>query len=133
VLKGVLSPADAIRARDAGADALMISNHGGRQLDGAPAPVDLIRPMRDAVGHTLQLIVDGGVRRGTDVVKSLALGADGCSFGKAYLYGLAADGQAGVERVLSLLATEVRRTMTLLGCASISEIGERHIAGIRPL
>lgn len=133
VLKGVLSPGNAARARDVGADALMISNHGGRQLDGAPAPVDLIRPMRDAVGDALQLIVDGGIRRGTDVVKSLALGADGCSFGKAYLYGLAAGGQAGVERALSLLSMEVRRTMTLLGCASIGEIGERHIADFRCL
>jgi L-lactate dehydrogenase (cytochrome) len=133
VLKGVLSPADAVRARDVGADALMISNHGGRQLDGAPAPVDLIRPMRDAVGDALQLVVDGGIRRGTDIVKSLALGADGCSFGKAYLYGLAAGGQAGVERALSLLSMEVRRTMTLLGCASIGEIGERHITEMRRL
>lgn len=128
VVKGVMSPADAVRARDAGVDALMISNHGGRQLDGAPAPVDLIRPIRDAVGESLELICDGGIRRGTDVVKALALGADACSIGKAYLYGLAAGGQAGVERVLALLQAEVARTMTLLGTSTIDAIGERHIA-----
>lgn len=127
ILKGILSPADAVRAREAGASALMISNHGGRQLDGSPAPIDLVRPFRDAIGNDMQLVVDGGIRRGKDVVKSLALGADACSFGKAYLYGLAAGGQAGVERTLALLQAEVQRTMTLLGCASIADIAERHI------
>lgn len=127
VIKGILSPADARRAQTVGADALMISNHGGRQLDGAPAPVDLVRPFRDAIGDSMQLVVDGGIRRGKDVVKAIALGADACSLGKAYLYGLAAGGQAGVEHSLSLLRAEVARTMTLLGCASIAEIEERHI------
>lgn len=128
VIKGVLSPADAKRAKAAGADALMISNHGGRQLDSAPAPVDLVRPFRDAIGDELELVVDGGIRRGKDVVKALALGADACSIGKAYLYGLAAGGQPGVERAIDLLRLEVIRTMTLLGCASCSEISERHIS-----
>lgn len=127
VIKGVLSPVDAKRAQGVGADALMISNHGGRQLDSAPAPVDLVRPFRDTVGDTLELVVDGGIRRGKDVVKAIALGADACSFGKAYLYGLAAGGQSGVERALGLLKTEVIRTMTLLGCASIADIREHHI------
>ena len=126
-IKGVLSPDDAANAAKVGADAIMISNHGGRQLDGSPAPVDLVRPFRDRVGGKVELIVDGGIRRGTDIVKSIALGADGCSFGKAYLYGLAAGGQAGVERALGLLRTELVRTMTLLGCSSIDQIGERHV------
>jgi L-lactate dehydrogenase (cytochrome) len=127
VLKGVLSRADAMRAKEIGANALMISNHGGRQLDGAPAPVDLVRPIRQAVGDSMELVVDGGIRRGTDIIKAIALGADACSFGKAYLYGLAAGGQAGVTRVLELLTAEVTRTMTLLGCASIDDISDRHI------
>lgn len=127
VVKGVLSPADARRATAAGADALMISNHGGRQLDGAPAPIDLVRPFRDALASPVQLIVDGGIRRGKDIVKALALGANACSFGKAYLYGLAVAGQPGVEHALHILRTEVHRTMTLLGCAKIADIGERHI------
>lgn len=130
VIKGVLSPSDAKRAAGVGSNALMISNHGGRQLDGAPAPIDLVRPFRDAVGDSVELVVDGGIRRGKDVVKALALGANACSFGKAYLYGLAAGGQAGVERALSLLRSEVTRTMTLLGCASIADIGAHHIAEI---
>lgn len=133
VLKGVMSPDDALRARQVGTDALMISNHGGRQLDGAPAPVDLIRPIRDKVGASMQLVCDGGIRRGTDVVKALALGADACSIGKAYLYGLAAGGQAGVERALALLQSELVRTMTLLGTNSVSAIAERHVNELRRL
>ena len=130
ILKGVLSPADAMRARDIGADGLMISNHGGRQLDGAPAPIDLVRSIRQTVGEPMDLVVDGGIQRGTDIVKALALGANACSLGKAYLYGLAAGGQAGVTRVLELLETEVIRAMTLLGCAAIADISERHIHGL---
>lgn len=127
IIKGVMSPSDAQKAASIGSNALMISNHGGRQLDGCPAPVDMVRPFRDAVGDNVQLVVDGGIRRGKDVVKALALGADACSFGKAYLYGLAAGGQAGVERALGLLKTEVTRTMTLLGCASVPELSRRHL------
>ncbi|SKB95263.1 alpha-hydroxy acid oxidase [Sphingopyxis flava] len=127
VIKGILSPADAARARDCGADAAMISNHGGRQLDHAPAPVEMLRSIRDRVGAALELIIDGGIRRGTDIVKALALGADACSIGRAYLYGLAAGGQAGVERAIALLQGELVRTMALMGCASIADIGERHL------
>lgn len=127
VLKGVLSPADAVQARDVGVNALLISNHGGRQLDGCPAPVELVRPIRDAVGNALQVVVDGGIRRGTDIIKALALGADACSIGKSYLYGLSAGGQAGVEHVLALLRTELIRDMTLLGCAATDHIREHHI------
>jgi L-lactate dehydrogenase (cytochrome) len=123
VIKGLQSAADARRARDIGATAVMISNHGGRQLDGAPAPVDCIRPMRDAVGGNLELIVDGGVRRGSHVVRALALGADACSIGRPYLYGLAAAGEAGVSRAIEILKTETERTMALLGCSSVAALG----------
>jgi L-lactate dehydrogenase (cytochrome) len=131
VIKGVLSPADAIRARERAADAVMISNHGGRQLDSAPSPLEMLRPIRDRVGSALELIVDGGVRRGADIVKALALGADACSIGKAYLYGLAAGGQPGVERVIALLRMELERTMALVGCASIKDISEKHVLPTR--
>lgn len=127
VLKGIQSVADAKRAMDAGVTAVMISNHGGRQLDGAPAPIDCVAEIRQAVGDKLELIVDGGVRRGTHVIKALALGANAVSIGKAYLYGLAAGGQEGVERALGLLKNEVERSMALLGCRSVSEIGPRHV------
>lgn len=127
VIKGLLSPEDGRRARDAGADGIMISNHGGRQLDSAPAPVDLVRPFRDAVGDKVELVVDGGIRRGSDVIKALALGANSCSIGKAYLYGLAAGGQPGVERAIDLLRTEVIRVMTLMGCSKIADIGPQHL------
>ena len=122
VVKGVQSIIDAKRAIDAGASALMISNHGGRQLDGTMAPVDLIPRIRAAVGGNVELIVDGGVRRGSHVVKALALGANACSVGRAYLYGLAAGGEAGVDRSLALLGEEIERNMSLLGATSVSEI-----------
>jgi L-lactate dehydrogenase (cytochrome) len=121
-IKGLQSPEDARRARDIGASAIMISNHGGRQLDSAPAPVHCITAMREAIGNDLELIVDGGVRRGTHVLKALALGANACSVGRAYLYGLGAGGQPGVERALTLLRREVERAMALSGCASIADI-----------
>lgn len=129
VIKGILSPADAARARDCGVDAAMISNHGGRQLDSAPAPVEMLRPIRDRIGSNMELIVDGGIRRGTDIVKALALGADACSIGKAYLYGLAAGGERGVARAIELLRAELVRTMALLGCASTGDIAARHVLG----
>ena len=100
----------------------MISNHGGRQLDGTPAPVDCLQPIRDAVGSDLELIVDGGIRRGTHILKAMALGADACSVGRAYLYGLAAGGEAGVRRALTLLTDELRRNMALLGVKSMNEL-----------
>jgi L-lactate dehydrogenase (cytochrome) len=129
-IKGLQSPADAKIARDIGASAIMISNHGGRQLDGAPAPVHCIRPIREAVGRDLELIVDGGVRRGTHVLKALALGADACSIGRGYLYGLAAGGQPGVERALALLRAEVERAMRLSGCTGISDITPELISSL---
>lgn len=125
VIKGLQSPEDAKRARDIGATAIMISNHGGRQLDSTPAPLDCIAPMRDAIGDDLELIVDGGIRRGTHIIKALALGANACSIGRPYLYGLAAGGQKGVEHAIHLLKTEIERNMALLGVSSITEINDQ--------
>ncbi len=130
-IKGMTTPDDAKKAVEIGASAAMLSNHGGRQLDSAPAPVDCIAPVRDAVGDQLELIVDGGIRRGTHIVKALALGADACSIGRAYLYGLAAGGEAGVDRALTLLSEEVERDMALLGCRSISELRTEHVQRCR--
>lgn len=127
IIKGIQSPGDAERALDIGASGLMVSNHGGRQLDGAPAPVDCIAPIRDAIGDQLELIVDGGIRRGTDIIKAIAQGANACSIGRPYLYGLAAGGQKGVEHALHLLKTEVERSMALLGCNAISKLDRSHI------
>ena len=127
VIKGISSISDAMRAKKIGASAIMISNHGGRQLDSAPAPVDLVRPMRDAVGGELELIVDGGIRRGSDVIKAIALGADACSIGRAYLYGLSAGGQAGVSRAIELLRDEIARNMGLLGCRSVGDLTPDHV------
>ncbi|MBL4595100.1 MAG: alpha-hydroxy-acid oxidizing protein [Robiginitomaculum sp.] len=126
-IKGIITAADAIKARDHGASAVMISNHGGRQLDHVPAPIDMVAPIREAVGGEMELIVEGGIRRGTDVIKALALGANACAFGRPYLYGLAAGGTAGVRRVLDLFRAELERDMALLGCASIDEIKPKHV------
>jgi L-lactate dehydrogenase (cytochrome) len=128
VIKGLQSVTDVRQARDLGASAVMVSNHGGRQLEGTPAPVDCIPALRDAVGNDLELIVDGGIRRGVHIIKALALGADACSIGRPYLYGLAAGGQAGVERAIELLRSEVERSLGLLGCNSIEQLGPEHIA-----
>jgi L-lactate dehydrogenase (cytochrome) len=127
VIKGLQSVADAKRAVDVGASAIMISNHGGRQLGATPAPIDCVARIRDAVGDKLELIVDGGVRRGTHIIKALALGANACSIGRPYLYGLASGGQRGVERALGLLKAELERSMALLGCRSLAEIRPGHV------
>jgi L-lactate dehydrogenase (cytochrome) len=132
VIKGLQTGEDAKRAVEAGANAIMISNHGGRQLESAPAPVDCIVPIREAVGDALELIVDGGIKRGTHIIKALALGANACSIGRGYLYGLGAGGQEGVERALELYRSELLRDMALLGCTKISDINSesiRHVAG----
>ncbi len=127
VIKGIMTPGDAIRARDIGACGVMISNHGGRQLDGAPAPIDMVAPIREAVGDRLELVVDGGVRRGSHIVKALALGADACSIGRPFLYGLAAGGEDGVARVLKIFSEEFERTMALMGCPSLAHISAKHV------
>ncbi len=128
VIKGVLSVRDALRAADVGAGAIMVSNHGGRQLDAASAPFDRIAPIRDAVGDRLKIILDGGVRRGTHVLKALARGADACAIGRPYLYGLSAAGEAGVDHALQILRSEIERDMALLGCAKIEQIRPDHLA-----
>jgi L-lactate dehydrogenase (cytochrome) len=121
-IKGVMSVGDAKRSVDIGASAIMISNHGGRQLDCSPAPFDLLSDIVDAVGGKIEIICDGGVRRGTHVLKALALGADACSIGRPYLYGLAAGGQAGVEAVLSKFEAELKRNMLLMGINKLSQL-----------
>jgi L-lactate dehydrogenase (cytochrome) len=126
-IKGLQTVADAKKAVDAGATAIMLSNHGGRQLESAPAPVDCIAPIADALHGKLEIICDGGIRRGNHVVKALALGATACSIGRGYLFGLAAGGQKGVERALGLLRAEVDRTMALAGCNSVAKLGRETI------
>ncbi len=130
ILKGVLSPDDARRAQRIGVSAIMVSNHGGRQLECAAAPIDCIPALRDAVGNDLELILDGGIRRGTHVVKALAMGADACSIGRPYLYGLAAGGEAGVLKALEILQAETIRTMALLGATAIDEINQSHLVPV---
>ena len=127
VIKGVQTVADCRNAANSGATAVMLSNHGGRQLEGAPAPVDCIADVADALHDRLEIICDGGVRRGTHVVKALAMGASACSIGRGYLYPLAAGGQKGVERGLTLLRDEIERTMALMGCNSIENLGSSFI------
>lgn len=122
VIKGVVRADDARRAVALGFRAVMVSNHGGRQLDHSPAPIDVLEPIVDAVGADAEVILDGGVRRGTDILKALALGARAVSFARPYLYGLAAGGEAGVRRALEILSTAVRRDMALLGVRSVREI-----------
>jgi L-lactate dehydrogenase (cytochrome) len=123
-LKGIMSAADARRAVEIGADAIMISNHGGRQLDGSRAPFDQLREIVDAVGGEIEIICDGGVRRGTHVLKALCSGATAASGGRLYLYALAAAGQAGVERALTILKDEIERGMQLLGVTSVDQLTE---------
>ena len=127
VIKGIQTVADARKAVDSGATAVMLSNHGGRQLESAPAPVDCIAPIADALRDKLEIICDGGVRRGNHVVKALALGANACSIGRGYLFGLGAGGQRGVEHALGLLKAEVERTMALAGCNSVEKLSEEYV------
>ncbi len=121
-LKGVMSVEDAKRAIDIGCTAIMISNHGGRQLDGSRSPFDQVKAISDAVGDKLEIILDGGIRRGTHVLKALAAGATACSFGKAFLFSLGAGGQKGVERLLDNMQKEIRRNMILMGCKKIEDL-----------
>lgn len=122
VLKGVSHPADAERAVELGVDAVMVSNHGGRQLDGALAPLHALNDVVRAVPSSMPVLIDGGVRRGSDVLKALALGASMVFVGRPTLYGLAVQGQAGVSAVLQILQQEIDRDMALLGCTNVGEV-----------
>ncbi|MGI9199446.1 MAG: alpha-hydroxy acid oxidase [Woeseiaceae bacterium] len=122
VIKGITSVADARKALSIGASAIVVSNHGGRQLDHAPAPLEVLPEIVEAVGCELEVLVDSGFRRGTDIIKALALGANGVLLGKAYLYGLGAGGEAGVSRVIEILRSEIERNMMLMGLRSINDI-----------
>jgi L-lactate dehydrogenase (cytochrome) len=121
-IKGVMSVDDAKRSVEVGASAIMISNHGGRQLDGSRSPFDQLPAILDAVGGDIEVIVDGGIRRGTHVLKALAMGATACSGGRMYLYALAGAGGAGVDRAMGLLRDEIERDMLLMGCSSIAKL-----------
>jgi L-lactate dehydrogenase (cytochrome) len=122
VVKGIQTVDDALIAADAGVDAIVLSNHGGRQLDGAPAPLTLVAPVTEAVAGRVEVICDGGIRRGSDIVKAVALGARACMAGRAYLYGLGVAGERGVNHVLQLFATDLRRTMALIGASGVGEL-----------
>ena len=122
VVKGVLTGDDACRAVDAGAAAVVVSNHGGRQLDGVPASLRVLPEVVTAVGGQAEVLMDGGIRRGSDIVKAICLGARAVLVGRAYAYGLAAAGEAGVTRALDILRADMERTLKLLGCAAISQL-----------
>ena len=127
VIKGVLTADDARRALDEGASAIVVSNHGGRQLDGVPASLRVLPEIVAAVNGRAEVLMDGGVRRGSDIVKAICLGARAVLIGRAYAYGLAAAGQAGVARALEILRTDVERTLKLLGCASIDSLDGSYV------
>jgi L-lactate dehydrogenase (cytochrome) len=131
VIKGIQCVADAVLAAEHGVEAVALSNHGGRQLDTAPAPIDLVAPVVDAVGDRLEVICDGGVRRGSDIVKAVALGARACMAGRAYLYALGAAGEQGVDRVLAMLKSDVRRTMALIGARTVADL-DRDVVALPP-
>lgn len=123
VIKGIQDVDDAKRAADTGIEAIALSNHGGRQLDSAPAPLEILREVADEVGGEVEIICDGGIRRGGDIVKALCLGATACMAGRPYLYGLGAGGQRGVDQALGFLTDEYERTMKLIGASTTSELG----------
>jgi isopentenyl diphosphate isomerase/L-lactate dehydrogenase-like FMN-dependent dehydrogenase len=128
LVKGILTAEDALLAVEHGAAGIVVSNHGGRQLDGVPATLDALPEVVDAVGGRVEVLLDGGIRRGTDVLKALALGAGVAMAGRAVLWGLAVDGEAGVSRVLELLRAEIELGLALLGCHSPDEVGSAHVA-----
>ncbi len=129
ILKGIQSVADAKIAAEVGVEAIALSNHGGRQLDASPAIIDLVAPVADAVGGQVEIYCDGGVRRGSDVVKARALGATACMIGRPHLYALAAGGEAGVDMLLDFFQRGIEQTMALSGVASMDEISRDLISG----
>jgi L-lactate dehydrogenase (cytochrome) len=127
VVKGIQTVEDARRVVEAGADAVLISNHGGRQLDRAPVPLRVLPDVVEAVGSQAEVWVDTGIMTGADVVAALALGARIAIVGRAYLYGLMAGGERGVDRAVEILSAEVRRTMQLLGVRTVNDLGPKHV------
>ena len=127
IAKGIINGEDARRAVDCGVSAIVVSNHGGRQLDGMPATLPALVEVLDAVGDSVEVLVDGGVRRGSDVIRALALGARAVMIGRAWAYGLAAAGEPGVEAILSLLAVDMDRTLRLLGCQAVTDLDRSFI------
>ncbi|TWD84787.1 L-lactate dehydrogenase (cytochrome) [Kribbella amoyensis] len=127
IVKGIQTVDDARRVVDAGADAIVLSNHGGRQLDRAPTPLRILPDVRKAIGTDAEIYLDTGIMSGADVVASIALGADACLVGRAYLYGLMAGGQRGVAKAAEILTKEVRRTMALLGVSTVEELNPSHV------
>ena len=121
-----------MQCADLGADGIVVSNHGGRLLDGGPAALSVLPEVVDAVGARADVLVDGGIRRGTDVAKALALGATACLVGRPYHYGLAAGGEDGVGRVIDILTAELDRTLAFLGCTSVGELDASRIRVTRP-
>jgi len=130
--KGVMRPEEAIRAADAGLQGVIVSNHGGRQLDHLPATIDVLPDIVDAVGDRLEVLVDSGFRRGSDIAAALALGAKAVLVGRAHLYGLAAAGEAGVRHCIDILAQELRMTMQLCGARSVAELDRGMIRHQQP-
>ena len=131
LIKGIQTVADARAAVDHGADAIVVSTHGGRQLDRAAAPLEVLPAIADAVGDRAEVLLDTGILHGGDVVAALALGARACLVGRAFLYGLMAGGEYGVQRAITILADEVARTLQLLGVASVRDLNRSH-ASLRP-
>jgi len=134
IVKGVLTATDATAAAEAGADAIIVSNRGGRQLDGVAAPISVLPEIVAAVDGSVEILLDGGVRRATDVVKALSIGAKAVLIGRPFLYGLAVAGQPGVERILEIFQTEISRTLKLMGCGAVTELDPtwlgRHSPGL---
>jgi 4-hydroxymandelate oxidase len=128
VLKGIVRGDDARRGVEAGAAAIVVSNHGGRQLDGAPATIDVLPEVVESVEGRVDVLLDGGIRRGSDIMKALGLGAKAVLVGRPYLWGLAVDGEAGVRRVMELLRDDLALTMALCGCPSIADIDRSLVA-----
>jgi isopentenyl diphosphate isomerase/L-lactate dehydrogenase-like FMN-dependent dehydrogenase len=127
VVKGVLTGDDALRSIDEGAAAVSVSNHGGRQLDGVPAALRALPEVVEAVKGRVEVLMDGGIRRGTDVVKAISMGARAVLCGRAYAYGLAAAGEAGVDRAIEILRVDLERTLRLLGCPSVADLDRSYV------
>jgi isopentenyl diphosphate isomerase/L-lactate dehydrogenase-like FMN-dependent dehydrogenase len=132
IVKGMLDPADAATAVDHGADGIDVSNHGGRNLDGIVSPIEVLPEIVDRIGKRATIFVDSGFRRGSDVVKAIALGADAVMVGRSTLYGVAAGGFEGAARALEIYYEEIRRVMALLGCSTLAELGPQYLKIVDP-